>query len=214
MAIKIDSELEKAILNMPTSEKDKLLLRLLRQKEMLVRQLEHKLLGDQQDTADRRRELLDSIRAQPIYGGGTPGLIMMDMRAWSGDIGRHVKITKDKFGETQLLLALLNHYFAGYEAMLRRQPRRADTFAEFVCAKCARILQGVAKMHPDEAFELTADLQQLRQYVEGYEPTAQRATAVALAWPGAAARKIAVPKTVAPKIAEPQTTRRKKKPTT
>ena len=58
---KIPKEVEEAIKEMPEREKDKLLLRLIRKDELLIRKLEYELLGDESDMVFAREEIKEGI---------------------------------------------------------------------------------------------------------------------------------------------------------
>lgn len=103
----INTELKSAVLEMPLKEKDKLLLRLVAKDKLLVDQLQFKLVEESLSLENRRQlvqESLDAIYRQKINSGKA---ILEEVRAASATITWHVKVTKDKYGEVDLLLNLL-----------------------------------------------------------------------------------------------------------
>jgi len=168
---KIAKHLEKAIVEMPQKEKDKLLLRLIAKDELLTEKLEHQLLGDDSDTLERRNELMEYIREMAAYAHyDTPGWLMMAMRDCSGRVTRHEKVTKDKFGEVLLLLALINEPFAKQKSMLTKKAGRADNFAEYVVKKAKMIMTRLGKIHPDYYVEIEDAVNQMLTSIHHYQP--------------------------------------------
>ncbi len=174
MAQKIDKELQEAILFMPQAEKDKLLLRLIRKDPMLISQLTFELLGSQEEMVGKREELLAQIKKSATYNySHTPGLVMMEIRSISGEITRHVKVTKDKEGEIELFLTLLLVYFQGYESVLRQNPHRTETFAPYVVKKLKFVLGKLNKLHEDYHLEYEDTVAELLNFIWDYAPTAK-----------------------------------------
>src|SRR5690606_18164893 len=100
----------------------------------------HQLLEDEVDAEIQREALARQIQAHFSYENfgawnHTPGLVMMEQRAFSGAITRHLKITKDQYGEIQLMLLLVNIPFRTQSKILYNNQHRADTYAPYVCKK-------------------------------------------------------------------------------
>ena len=104
-------ELKKAIQELPSIEKDKLIFRLLKRDLDLANRLHFELV-DVETVEDKRAafeiEMLRKINyfSERFY---SVGYLLQDTRFLSGDITNHVKITKDKFGEISLNMKMLNH---------------------------------------------------------------------------------------------------------
>lgn len=180
MPTKISDELKKAIRAMPEPEKDKLLLRLVAKDTMLVRKLQHQLLEDEVDAEQQRDKLAEQVTTYFTSEGFTgwnytPGLIMMELRNFSGAITRHVKITKDKYGEVQLLLLLVNLPFRHHRALLDRRAKRADKFASYVVKKAQTTLKKLEKLDEDYYIEFEQDVNEMLDHLHGYPPTAHLA---------------------------------------
>lgn len=179
---KITKELEEAIKAMPEKEKDKILLRLIRKDHMLIKKLHFELLQDEADMEMVRDKLLFAIkkRAENNYSH-TPGLLMMDMRDCSGAISRHVKVTKDKYGEIQLTIAAVNEFFKyNYEEVLVSGAHRADKFATYVCNKAQLVLKKLEKMHEDMYLEFEEGVNEMLRNVYRYKPTERIAIEIGL----------------------------------
>lgn len=172
---KISDELKKAILKMPQNEKDKLLLRLIAKDELLIAKLNHQLLEDEADTELQKQEILKKIREIFSDEGKkhyfyTPGLLMMGMRDWSGNISHHVKVTKDKFGEIELTVVLVNVVFDNYANFLQKEQKRADTFAEYVVKKADFVLKKLQKIDEDYYMDFAEEVNKMLNYIANYSP--------------------------------------------
>ncbi len=178
MPVKIDDKLKKAIVAMPEREKDKLLLRLVAKDAMLVKRLHHQLLEDEADMEIQREDLLKQIDAasRRFAAEGwndTPGWLMMQMRDFSGSITSHVKITKDKLGEIELLLLLVNSAFRDNADMLYSKQDRADKFRHYVAKKAQMVLKKLKRVNRDYYIEFEEPVNQMLQYLKKYPPTAR-----------------------------------------
>lgn len=178
MSKKISDELKAAILHMPDKEKDKLLIRLIGKDPMLIKKLHHQLLEDEVDMEAKRDELIQGAtsvfsREDFHHWTHTPGLVMMVLRDFSGAISRHVKITKDKYGEVQLLVLLVNLPFRKQSNILYENQHRADKFAEYVCKKAQTALKKLQKMDRDFYLEFDKDVNEMLGHLKAYPPTSR-----------------------------------------
>lgn len=175
---KVSDELKKAIKELPEKEKDKLLLRLIAKDKMLIEKLNHQLLEDEVDMESRREELAEQMRKHfNAEGFGfwshTPGLVMMEMRSFSGEITRHVKITKDKYGEVQLNLLLINMPFRTQHKTLHNNQHRADKFADYVCKKAQAVFKKLKTLDRDYYLEFEKEVNEMLQHLQHYPPAAR-----------------------------------------
>ncbi len=157
----LSPELKKAIKNLKPDEKDKLLFRLLPKNPDLLRRLEYELLEQGETMELRREELAEAIRKMVDQKMYTPGHLMMEMRSVSGDITRHVKTTKDKYGEVYLNLLLMLETLEKHQDFIRKNLRKAGTFLEYVLKRTATVLEKAQKLHPDLHVEFEDDLNRL-----------------------------------------------------
>jgi hypothetical protein len=162
---KVSKELEKAILSLPSKEKDKLLIRLIGKNELLIEQLNFQLLEDESDMKNKREELKNSIlRVAKMYHD-TAGWMMMDMRDLNGRITHHVKITKDKYGEVELTLLLLNAFFENQEKLLKKYSSKTDTVSLYIAKRTEFVLKKLPKMHEDYYIEFEREVNKLLERV-------------------------------------------------
>jgi hypothetical protein len=176
MSTKISDELKKAIKNLPEAEKDKLLLRLIAKDRMLIAKLNHELLEDEVDAEAQRETLARQLEAHFsaenfAAWNHTPGLVMMEQRSFSGAITRHVKITKDKYGEIQLTVLLVNMPFRAQSKILYHNQHRADTFAPYVCKKAQDVFKKLKKLDRDYYVEFEKDVNEMLDHLRNYPPT-------------------------------------------
>ena len=166
----LSKPLKAAILAMPRDEKDKILLRLVGKHEDLQAQLEFQLL-ENSATLDERREAIhrsiDRLYAQEHYSSG---YLMMDMRDRHADLTKHVKTTKDAYGEVELLLYLLNGVFEHQLKWIERYSSKSDTLAQYVAKRTEALLKKLAKLHPDIQFEFLESANLLLERVWQYAP--------------------------------------------
>ncbi len=155
----IDKELEFAILSMPTKDKDKLMLRLIAKNDILIEQLRFQLLEDNSDLNYKRKEIKDIILNVSKMHHATPGWMMMDMRDINGGITKHVKITKDKYGEVELTLALLKNFLENQATFFLKLDRKNDTLSEYVAKRTEFLMKKLKAMNEEYYIEFEADVQ-------------------------------------------------------
>jgi len=166
--MKFDEDFKKAIKAMPEAEKDKLLLRLLKQQPTLADQLYFELVDG--GTVDSKRAEMEARvvaavdRATATYH--SPGYFMMDLRYLSGDISQHVKVTRDKYGEVHLNLRMLALALSGSALRLNKESYgRAAKLYIYVVAKVFNMLVLMQKMHPDLRYDLLKDLNHIGELI-------------------------------------------------
>ncbi len=163
--VKLSPEFKKAVEGMSPKEKDKLLFRLLPKEPALVEKLSFQLLEDGSSTEERRDEVKYLINnrlekyEEYFY---TPGYLQMELRTLSGEITRHVKTTKDKYGEVMLNLFMLNKTMELYndEVMLFHR-EKTRTFNEYVVKRTLKIYALLEKLHEDYLVDFKEDMQTL-----------------------------------------------------
>lgn len=166
--ITLDKDFKEAISALTHREKDKLLFRLLTKEPELVEKLRFELLEDGEGVEERRgalaNKILQTIRrnAPHFY---SPGYLLLDLRSYSGRINRHVKTTKDKYGEIYLnLLMLLEVLRLHRERVAEFSPEKARTFCEYVVKRIMKIFKLLRKQHEDVALDFREELQTLGHY--------------------------------------------------
>jgi hypothetical protein len=105
---KVTPPLQEAILQLPQKEKNKLLIRLINKDELLIEQLQYKLLENtESDLIFRRSEIKEQI-SNTFESYSIPYFkdLLYFVKAAVSLINRHYKVTKDKKGELELLIHL------------------------------------------------------------------------------------------------------------
>ena len=167
--MKFTDDFKAALALLPSKEKDRLLWRLIKRDELLARRLEYELLAPY-DALDKRNELATHIRKKTTSfyeRRWRLSEILPQMRGFSGDITRHVYITKDKVGEILLNLVLLqealgllqysSYMFAG---------RNAQKYILYMLNKLFRTCMLFNKLHIDYHIELEDDAHKLGEIIE------------------------------------------------
>lgn len=164
----LSKELKEAILTMPQAEKDKLLLRLVAKDEDLCQQLEYKLIDEQSSLESRREEVRETIDRVVRGSHYSPGWLMMDLRSVNATITHHVKITKDKYGELELTLYMLNQVFEHQFPFIEKHTSKSETLAVYVAKRTQFVVQKLSKLHPDLHIEFEEDMKRLLERVHTY----------------------------------------------
>ncbi|MFA6402463.1 MAG: hypothetical protein WCX31_12705 [Salinivirgaceae bacterium] len=163
-----DPEFKKALQLLPSHEKDKLILRLLKHDLQLASVLRFELV-DTDSVEDKREKVRNSIikriqQATKRYY--SPGILLMDVREISGEINEHVSITKDKQGEISLnclmlrQLLELNNQRIGTEEL-----GKAYTLCVYIVARVFKILMLTQKQHEDLRIEFRDDIEAIGQLI-------------------------------------------------
>ncbi|CAN5599429.1 hypothetical protein BH23BAC1_BH23BAC1_51160 [soil metagenome] len=168
--MKISEDLKKAIKELPEKEKDKLLIRLIPKNSLLVQQLEYKLLEFSETMLSRRGEVKDSISKNlekyPDYYYN-PGYLLMDMRDMSGMINLHVNITKDKLGEIELNLFMLNEILGRNQTKLKYADYyEMIKFNEYIVKRGIKLLKLVKAIDEDFQVDFQQGFQELGNLIE------------------------------------------------
>jgi hypothetical protein len=160
----LSKELKKAIQELPSAEKDKLIFRLLRRDLDLVNRLHFELV-DVETVEDKRvafeKEMIEKITeySERFY---SVGYLLQDTRFLSGDITNHVKITKDKFGEISLNLKMLIQVLKLNNDKIQKQTySKAYTLCIYVIARAFKILLLIKAIDEDYFIDFKGDLNSL-----------------------------------------------------
>jgi hypothetical protein len=107
--VSLTPELKAAITKLVPKEKDKLLFRLIALKPELAAQLEYLLL-EGGNTQDERRDDVRNMLESNLDAGtfSRPIHLYYTLRGLSAEITKHVKTTKDKYGDVWLNLFMIN----------------------------------------------------------------------------------------------------------
>ena len=166
----LEPDLRKAIVHLSGVEKDKLLLRLIAKDATLTEKLQFELV-ERGQTIDERRELIrDFIRRTAALNADSAGWLMMDMRTVSGYISRHLKVTKDKYGEVELGLYMLNTFYDHNAHLLQKYNSRSDKCAEYIAKRTDQVLKKALKLDPDYHIEFASEINKLLRWVHSNAP--------------------------------------------
>ncbi len=172
--IKLTDDLKKAISGMSPAQKDKLLFRLIAGNPPLAEKLIFDLLEGGDTQGERRTEVANEIRKtlttckEDIY---SPGILLLYLRDLSGIINRHVATTKDKYGEVELNLLMLNTAFEEFAQIIRNSsPLRARTFNEYVVKRVLKLLSLIDKLHEDLHLDFKDEFKKLGKQMSLYPP--------------------------------------------
>ena len=155
-------EFKKAIQELPNTEKDKLIFRLLKRDLDLANRLHFELV-DTETVEDKRVafeiEMLRKINyfSERFYSFG---YLLQDTRFLSGEITYHVKITKDKFGDIWLNLYILAKLVPNLDKQLNYYSKRqGEKFYIPALSRIFKVLMGIPKLHEDEQYEFKENLE-------------------------------------------------------
>lgn len=162
--MKFDKKFKEAISHLASHEKDKLIFRLLKHDLNLANRLYFELLSTK--TLDEKRaELETRIRnkvKQMTDRFYSPGYLMMDLRDLSGEITKHVSITKDKLGEASLNLLMLNEVLRlNNQHIQNTTSGKSHKLCLYIIARAFKILILVKALHEDYFTEFENKLKQL-----------------------------------------------------
>jgi hypothetical protein len=157
-------EFKKAIQELPSAEKDKLIFRLLKRDLDLANRLHFELVDT--ETVEDKRMAFEIVMLKKIdhftdrfY---SVGYLLQDTRYVSGDISEHVKITKDKFGEISLNIKMLNHLLLLNNERIQSQSYgKAYTMCIYVIARAFKILILIKAIDDDYFLDFKEDLETL-----------------------------------------------------
>ena len=161
-------EFKKAIQELPNSEKDKLIFRLLKRDLDLANRLYFELV-DVETVEDKRTAFEIAMIKKINYFSDryySVGYLLQDTRFLSGDINNHVKITKDKFGEISLNLKMLNHLLTINNKRIETVTySKAYTLCIYVIARAFKILLLIKAMDEDYFLDFKENLSTLGKLI-------------------------------------------------
>lgn len=168
MSLHQQSELKKAILELPQQEKDKLLIRLVGKDKMLMKQLHFQLLEDESDLEERTDaahrqliRLIDHMTRHIVNENhrGQADELMKALKYGSGIVNEHATTTKDKMSELRLRLFLLTQSFANFDRLFQRHPYGwNERLLKYQTGRIKYVLGKYDKLHEDLQFEFRDEL--------------------------------------------------------
>ena len=159
-----DKEFKKALQELPSTEKDKLILRLLKKDLVLANQLLFQLVDT--DTVEQKRVFIENELTRYLNKSAdrfyTLGVFLMDMRFASGKINDHVAITKDKYGEISLNIQLLIESIKHINLyILNTKPKDSYTICIYIIARTFKILLLIKAQHEDLHLDFKESVEKL-----------------------------------------------------
>lgn len=156
-------EFKEALSHLPSSEKDKLILRLLKKDLVLANRLLFELVNTNTVEEQRKKieeRILSFVRRNAQNGYYTIGYLSYDVRDLSGLINEHVSITKDKFGEAHLNLVMINEVLTLNRNFIlnSKPPAKRKKFCIAVIARVFKILLIIDKLDDDYLIEFEENL--------------------------------------------------------
>ncbi|MEN9919900.1 MAG: hypothetical protein RL662_2336 [Bacteroidota bacterium] len=166
--MKFDEEFKKAICSLPSKDKDKLLLRLLKHDLNLANQLAFELIsGD--SVQGRRAKMEIQIKKQIKRMTDTyysPGYLLVDVRYLSGEITEHVQITRDKYGEASLNLLMMNALLEkNNDRIAKAELKKSYTISIYIIARAFKILSLIKALHTDYLIEFEDGLKKFGKLI-------------------------------------------------
>lgn len=167
-----DKEFKTAIQNLSDSEKDKLIMRLLKRDLDLANRLYFELVDT--ESVEQKRAKTAVLVSEKVQLANkhfhSIGVLMMRVRAISGDINEHVKITKDKQGEIALNLQMLIEVLTiNHIAINASKPANSYKFLMYVINRVYKILLLIKALDEDYLLEFRDDLEQLGNLIASYD---------------------------------------------
>ena len=166
---KLSDELKLALKQLSNKEKDKLIFRLLPKDQVLVHQLEFKLLEYEETTEERRGEVRSyisnvcNIYPEKYY---SPQHLLWSLKDMSGKINYHVRVTKDKIGEIELNLFMLSQGISKNLQRLQGEDKwYIEKLAKYIAIRIRKLHGLIGKVHEDYALEFEDDIEELKKLI-------------------------------------------------
>jgi len=166
--MKLDDEFKEALSRLSEKEKDKLIFRLIKHDLKLANRLRFELLQEYtvEESKDRIRSLVDKAMER-LLDTELKFYSSMDLlwriKDFISQINEHEATTKDKYGEIELTLFLLNKALKVYvQKELSQQSLYDNRMEQYVINKCMRTLLLIQKMDRDFWLDFNEDLMGIR----------------------------------------------------
>ncbi len=177
--------LRRALLALPTKEKDLLLLRLVAKDAILIEQLTFRLLeGD--EALETRRAALQLQVDDPVRGfHQTPNDLLHIVRQLQQRLSYHAKITGDAHGEIELTLRLLRNVLHHQPEATARLHGPTQPLLQHLARRTQEVLKALGRLHEDYHLEYAPAANELLTllYASAAAPLA-REVGLPHVWPG------------------------------
>lgn len=165
----ISKELENAILNLSQKEKDRHLLRLISKNNLLREQMQYTLLEDESDLIWRREEIKDLTEQLLDRRYSYSGVLLKDIRLLSAIIIWHRRVTKDKYGEVELALSLLEKVLDKHQIHINRSGRKSDSMRVYLVRKAIAVIKYIDALHEDFRFDFVSRMNKVLSLLYTFE---------------------------------------------
>ena len=177
--VKLSDELKKEIKALPAREKDKLLLRLIPKDSKLVHQLEYKLVEEESTLEFRRDDMREYIKSRVILYPNkyySSVYLRLEMREISGKINYHVAVTKDKLGDIEFNLQMVNGLLYKNKGRLQSESKYlAEKLNDYVVKRAVKLVKLVNALHEDYRLEYADEMMELAEHIKSIPSLAQEA---------------------------------------
>jgi len=170
--------LKVAVLQLPEKEKDKLLVRLINKDNMLIKQLHFQLLESEEDLAARNETLKEELNrlfdlsanyVRRSYDYANYKELMYFLKAASGLVNEHEKVTKDKIGVLEARILIVINTIERYGELFSKD---FDLYGygynlkKYFKGRIKLIVTALAKLHEDIQFDFRDQLEQMLTFSE------------------------------------------------
>lgn len=164
-----DKEFKIAIQELPNTEKDKLIFRLLKKDLDLANRLHFELVSTETVEDRRTRFEIEMLKAighisQRYH---SVGYLLQNIRYVSGDISEHVRITKDKFGEISLNIKMLNKLLVSNTTRIENADySKSYKMCIYIVARVFKIMLLIQAIDEDYFIDFKEDFKTLGELIE------------------------------------------------
>ncbi|WP_250255614.1 deoxyuridine 5'-triphosphate nucleotidohydrolase [Chryseobacterium sp. Marseille-Q3244] len=160
-------EFKAALSAFSSTEKDKLIFRLLRKDKLLSKKLYFELI-DPETTDDKRNAMEQNVEEKILlaskYIGNTKYFLTI-IRKISAEITEHIKITTDKFGEVSLNLLMIDRILDHNNDLSRQRFDNVYKLYIYIINKIFKSLTIIKKLDEDYWMEFDELLRTLQQKI-------------------------------------------------
>jgi hypothetical protein len=163
-----EPEFKAALKLLPDAEKDKLILRFLKQDLSLANKLRFELI--ETESVEEKREqiiykILQSNNNKPDWYF-SKGYLLPDTKTLSGIISEHVYTTKDKYGEISLNCLMILNLLENYNDKINSSSHpHIYKLCIYIVARMFKILLLIQKQHVDLHLEFKEDIENIGKHI-------------------------------------------------
>ncbi|GEN76829.1 deoxyuridine 5'-triphosphate nucleotidohydrolase [Chryseobacterium hagamense] len=160
-------EFKAALSNFSSTEKDRLIFRLLKKDKLLSKKLYFELI-DPETTDNKRDDMEETVQEKVLQASkyiSNQKYFLSVIRKISAEITEHVKITTDKFGEVTLNLLLVNEILKYNEDLSRQRFDNVYKLYLYLINKTVRALLLIRKLDADYWMEIDEYLDPLKEKI-------------------------------------------------